>query len=90
MTQNNHIWGEFDNLLLFLGQATLNTIFGAGFRRKALIFQFSRVNQLSDFLDPPVALMIFDCSDNVYIFIFSGSLVGGPHLSALSSPAAVA
>jgi hypothetical protein len=35
-------------------------------------------------------LFIFDCSANVYIFIFSASLPGGPHLSTLSSPAAVA
>jgi hypothetical protein len=34
-------------------------------------------------------LFIFDCSANVYIF-FAASLPGGPHLSALSSPAAVA
>jgi hypothetical protein len=35
-------------------------------------------------------LFIFDCSANVYIFIFVfASLPGGPHLSGLSSPAAV-
>jgi hypothetical protein len=36
-----------------------------------------------------VFLLFFECSANVYIFIFSGSVVGGPHLSALSSPAVV-
>jgi hypothetical protein len=76
----------------------LTTTFGAGLRRRALIFQFSSVNQLSDLLGPPVSpvwqilgqIVLFDyysvTAPPMYLPLsFFGLLTGGPHLSGLSS-----